>query len=89
MPRMVLVATSSPTEGVYALVRIFRKRKRMTKFAGDVAKAFGGGADFVMLGGMLAGHDECAGELIEKNGKKRKLFYGPPNIDLLYAPHDP
>lgn len=30
---------------------------------GDVAKAFGGGADFVMLGGMLAGHDECGGEL--------------------------
>ncbi len=29
---------------------------------GDVAKAFGGGADFVMLGGMLAGHDECAGD---------------------------
>jgi len=26
--------------------------------AGDVAKAFAGGADFVMLGGMLAGHDE-------------------------------
>ena len=25
---------------------------------GDVAKGFGGGADFVMLGGMLAGHDE-------------------------------
>ena len=25
---------------------------------GDVAKAFGGGADFVMLGGMLAGHEE-------------------------------
>ncbi len=30
---------------------------------GDVAKAFGGGADFVMLGGMLAGHDECLGEV--------------------------
>ena len=30
---------------------------------GDVAKAFGGGADFVMLGGMLAGHDECEAEL--------------------------
>jgi len=43
---------------------------------GDVAKAFGAGADFVMLGGMLAGHDECAGELIEKEGKKYKLFYG-------------
>uniref|UniRef100_A0A671QWI9 GMP reductase n=2 Tax=Sinocyclocheilus anshuiensis TaxID=1608454 RepID=A0A671QWI9_9TELE len=43
---------------------------------GDVAKAFGAGADFVMLGGMLAGHDQCAGELIEKDGKKFKLFYG-------------
>jgi len=33
---------------------------------GDVAKAFAGGADFVMLGGMLAGHDEGGGEVIEK-----------------------
>jgi GMP reductase len=30
---------------------------------GDVAKAYGAGADFVMLGGMLAGHDECEGEI--------------------------
>ena len=30
---------------------------------GDIAKAFGAGADFVMLGGMLAGHDECSGEV--------------------------
>uniref|UniRef100_A0A8D0CQV7 GMP reductase n=1 Tax=Sander lucioperca TaxID=283035 RepID=A0A8D0CQV7_SANLU len=43
---------------------------------GDVAKAFGAGADFVMMGGMLAGHDQCTGEVIEKNGKKYKLFYG-------------
>ena len=43
---------------------------------GDVAKAFGAGADFVMLGGMLAGHDESGGELIEKQGKKVKHFYG-------------
>ncbi|GFO25415.1 gmp reductase [Plakobranchus ocellatus] len=43
---------------------------------GDVSKAFGAGADFVMLGGMLAGHDESGGETIEKNGKKLKLFYG-------------
>jgi len=43
---------------------------------GDVSKAFGAGADFVMLGGMFAGHDESGGELIEKNGKKMKLFYG-------------
>ncbi|HTG56351.1 MAG TPA: GMP reductase, partial [Niabella sp.] len=34
------------------------------KVPGDVAKAFGAGADFVMLGGMLAGHDESGGEVI-------------------------
>lgn len=45
---------------------------------GDVAKAFGGGADFVMLGGMLAGHDESGGETIEDEmtGAKFKQFYG-------------
>jgi GMP reductase len=43
---------------------------------GDVAKAFGGGADFVMLGGMIAGHDESGGELLEQGGKKFKRFYG-------------
>jgi len=39
---------------------------------GDIAKAFGAGADFVMLGGMLAGHDECSGEI--ENGNM--VFYG-------------
>jgi IMP dehydrogenase/GMP reductase len=29
-----------------------------------------------MLGGMLAGHDQSGGEIIEKDGKKKKLFYG-------------
>jgi GMP reductase len=43
---------------------------------GDMAKAFGGGADFVMCGGVFAGHDENPGELIEKDGEKFKLFYG-------------
>ena len=33
---------------------------------GDVAKAFGAGADFVMLGGMLAGHNEGGGDVISK-----------------------
>ena len=46
------------------------------KVPGDVAKAFGGGADFVMLGGMFAGHDESGGELITENGKTFRLFYG-------------
>jgi len=43
---------------------------------GDVAKAFGAGADFVMLGGMLAGHDESGGQTIERDGKSYKQFYG-------------
>lgn len=43
---------------------------------GDIAKAFGAGADFVMLGGMLAGHDESGGEVIERNGKPYRKFYG-------------
>jgi len=43
---------------------------------GDVAKAFGAGADFVMLGGMLAGHDECGGTQVEIHGKRYCEFYG-------------
>ena len=48
---------------------------------GDMAKAFGGGADFVMCGGVFSGHDENPGEIIidkDKygNDKKYKLFYG-------------
>ncbi len=43
---------------------------------GDIAKAFGAGSDFVMLGGMLAGHSESGGELLEINGKIFKQFYG-------------
>ena len=40
--------------------------------SGDIVKAFAGGADFVMIGGMFAGHDECDGEIVD--GKMR--FYG-------------
>lgn len=50
---------------------------------GDVAKAFGAGADFVMLGGMLAGHDQGGGEIItrlietsELNARQRTLADG-------------
>ena len=43
---------------------------------GDVAKAFGGGADFVMLGGMFAGHDEGSGKVVKSNGSKYIEFYG-------------
>lgn len=37
----------------------------------DVCKAFAAGADFVMLGGMLAAHDEC-------NGKTETVIDGVP-----------
>ena len=43
---------------------------------GDVAKAFGGGADFVMLGGMLAGHKEGGGKIISNGGQDYIEFYG-------------
>jgi GMP reductase len=43
---------------------------------GDMSKAFGGGADFVMMGGQFAGHDENPGEVEEIDGKKFKVFYG-------------
>lgn len=43
---------------------------------GDASKAFGAGADFVMLGSMFAGHTESGGKLIEENDKKYKIFYG-------------
>lgn len=42
---------------------------------GDVAKAFGAGADFVMLGGMLAGHDEGGGEVITRFYETNELVY--------------
>ena len=51
---------------------------------GDVAKAFAAGADFVMLGGMLAGHDEGGGKVITKhyaNGEATLLDNGN------YIPH--
>ena len=43
---------------------------------GCVAKALGGGADFVMLGGMLAGHDEGGGEIIKTLETDTVTFYG-------------
>jgi GMP reductase len=44
---------------------------------GDVAKAFGAGADFVMLGGMLAGHDEGGGQVIEEVYETNHIIIDP------------
>lgn len=44
---------------------------------GDLAKAFGAGADFIMLGGMLAGHDQSEMDVVEEaDGQKFVTFYG-------------
>ena len=44
---------------------------------GDIAKAFAAGADFVMLGGMFAGHDESGGDLVKSDdGRMFKSFHG-------------
>lgn len=50
---------------------------------GDFAKAFGAGSDFVMAGGMFAGHTESGGDLVEVNGKKFKKFYGMSSAEAM------
>lgn len=49
------------------------------KSIGDIAKALGAGADFVMLGGMLAGTDECPGEVIDNS----KVYRGMASRDAM------
>ncbi len=54
--------------------------------SGDVAKAFGAGADFVMLGGMLAGHTECLTDeqlaSLDKNSGKVE-YYGMSSAEAM------
>jgi GMP reductase len=54
---------------------------------GDVAKAFGAGADFVMLGGMFAGHTEGEGEVISEKIRTNRAEYNELKTedDLVYA----
>jgi GMP reductase len=54
---------------------------------GDVAKAFAAGSDFVMLGGMLAGHEECSGEKTQENGKYFMRFYGMSSSEAMMKHH--
>ena len=46
------------------------------QFPSCVAKAFCGGADFNMMGSMFSGYDQSGGNLVEKNGKKYKEYFG-------------
>jgi GMP reductase len=51
---------------------------------GDVAKAFAGGADFVMLGGMLAGHDQGGGDIVTKHTATGGAYKTPEGT---FIPH--
>jgi GMP reductase len=56
---------------------------------GDIAKAFGAGADFVMLGGMLAGHDEGGGLIVEKvyqSAEQNEIQLRQPSEDSVLMP---
>lgn len=54
---------------------------------GDISKAFGANADFVMLGSVLAGHTQSGGDLVIEDGKKYKLFYGMSSAKAVIKYH--
>ena len=53
---------------------------------GDVAKAYAAGADFVMLGGMLAGHDEGGGDIVDKYYNVKDEYFLQNRTDGVYEP---
>jgi len=46
------------------------------KTSGDIVKALAAGADFVMLGSMLAGTDQAPGQVFDAGNKKYKVYRG-------------
>lgn len=46
------------------------------RFNGDIAKSIRFGASMVMIGSLLAGHEETPGNLISIDGKKYKQYWG-------------
>jgi GMP reductase len=54
---------------------------------GDIAKAIGGGADFVMIGALLAGHEESGMEIIDKDGKQFVTYYGSSSEEAMKKHH--
>jgi IMP dehydrogenase len=49
--------------------------------SGDIVKALAAGADFVMLGSLLAGTDESPGDVIYHNGERCKQYRGMASIE--------
>lgn len=53
------------------------------KQTGDVAKAIAAGADSVMIGGMLAGHEESPGDKIHYEGRAYKIYRGMGSLQAM------
>ena len=51
------------------------------RYPGDIAKSIAAGADYVMLGSMLAGHTECPGQMISLRDKKYKIYRGMASFE--------
>lgn len=48
----------------------------------DVVKAIGAGADTVMMGGVFSGTKETPGKIIDREGKKMKIYRGSASHDV-------
>jgi len=53
------------------------------KQTGDIPKAIGGGADTIMIGGLLAGTDESPGEKVLYEGRSYKVYRGMGSIEAM------
>jgi IMP dehydrogenase len=53
------------------------------KQTGDVPKAIAAGADTVMIGGLLAGHDESPGEKVQLEGRAYKIYRGMGSLGAM------
>lgn len=53
------------------------------KQTGDIPKAIAAGADSVMIGGMLAGHEESPGEKILYEGRAYKIYRGMGSLGAM------
>ncbi len=50
--------------------------------SGDIVKAIGGGADTVMIGGLLAGTEESPGIIMKRGDKKYKIYRGSASFSV-------